>query len=106
MDKYKIVLTIAKLFNMEYDTLLHGKYPEQVYFARYIAVMILREERLPTQEIMKVFTNKSRGYFDGHCMRCFRDLIAHNRVFKDMYLRAVKAIEDLEDESKNDTDAA
>ena len=104
--KYKIARTIAQILGFEYDYFLHGRKTEEVYFARYITVGILKEEGFASLEIMKVFVGRSRGYIDGHAFESFNTLLSNNKKFKNMYLKAVQAVEELDHESENDTQSA
>lgn len=60
---------------------------------RYIAVQILKEEGYKTYEIIEEFPYSNHAIVTRF-RNCFDDLIAHNRTFKTMYLKAVKAVED------------
>lgn len=105
MDSNKIILVVAQILAIPIEELLNrGKRKEQLY-ARYIAMAILREEGYSANDIAKIFTNWTRNCIANHCKDVFNDLIQYNREFKDMYLLAVKAVEDIEYESKNDTSA-
>ncbi|WP_149913519.1 helix-turn-helix domain-containing protein [Sphingobacterium cavernae] len=101
-----IISTVSEALNISVDTILNkGRKTDQLY-ARYITIAILREEGYSTNEIAILFNNYTRNCIANHCTDVFKELIAYNRVFKDMYLQAVKAVEDLDYESENESPAA
>lgn len=101
-----IINAVASSLGVSKDLILQkGKKAIQLY-ARYITIAILREEGYNTNEIATIFSNYTRNCIANHCVEVFDELISYNRKFKDMYLMAVKAVEDLDYESENDSDAA
>jgi chromosomal replication initiation ATPase DnaA len=106
MKSNLILNTVSQALNIGVDTILSkGRKTEQLY-ARYISIAILREEGYSTNEITEIFNNYTRNCIANHCADIFKELIAYNRTFKDMYLKAVKAIEELDYESENESPAA
>lgn len=106
MEAVKLLSIISEALGVSTEKILkHGKVKKQLY-ARYIAVAILREEGYSDQELRDLFSNFSRNMISNHCPEVFENLINYNREFKDMYLTAVRAVEDQDYEDENDTPAA
>lgn len=82
-----------------------GQKTDQLY-VRYITIAILREEGYSIDQITEIFTLFARNTIANHCVEVFDDLLRYNKKFKEMYLKAVKAVEEMKNESENDTSAA
>jgi chromosomal replication initiation ATPase DnaA len=106
MEGQIILHTIAKALGYTVEEISSKGKKTSVLFARYIAIAILKEEGLKSDQIALLFSNFTRNVIANHCKEVFNDLINYNRTFKDMYLLAVKAVEDLEYESENESPAA
>ncbi|WP_437918416.1 hypothetical protein [Sphingobacterium sp. LRF_L2] len=72
---------------------------KQLLYARYITIAVLKEEGYETGEISHLF-GYSENHTRHHCAKAFNDLLDYNKEFKNMYLKAVKAVEDNEYEGK------
>lgn len=106
MKKRKILQLIAQELGYSVDDILTKGKKTNVLYARYITIAILREEGFGTNEIASLFTEWSRNNIANHCVEVFNNLLSYNRKFKDMYLMAVKAVEDSDYEDKNDQKSA
>lgn len=106
MKKHKILNIVAQELGYSIDDILSKGRKADVLYARYIAIAILREEGYTTKEIGSLFTAFSRNSISIHYVLVFNDLLSYNRKFKDMYLKAVRAVEDYDYEDKNDQKSA
>lgn len=106
MKRRNILKLIAQELGYSVEDILTKGKKTDVLYARYITIAILREEGYSTNEIASLFTEWSRNNISKHCVEVFNDLLSYNRKFKDLYLKAVKAVEDSDYEDENDQKSA
>ncbi|HCU45430.1 MAG TPA: hypothetical protein DF610_11735 [Sphingobacterium sp.] len=106
MTKQQIIAKVAEVLGFSVDELLTKGRKTDVVYARYITMSILRVEGFSDNDIADVFTQWTLNNIANHCREVFDSLISYNRKFKDMYLKAAKAVEDLDDEIQNEKKSA
>lgn len=106
MDKMKIVELVSNSLGFTKERVLSKGQTKHLIYTRYIVVAILREEGYSNGNIKELFSKFSRNSIANHFKEVFNGLLEFNKEFKEMYLKAVKAVEDYEYESENDTSAA
>lgn len=102
----ELIKLVSESLGLTSDRVLGRGQTKHLLYSRYIVVAVLREEGHSTNEIADLFILYNRNTIANHFKTAFDDLLSYNKEFKCMYLKAVKAVEDFENESKNESPAA
>lgn len=106
MNEQQIIDKVAEVLGFSSDEILIKGRKTDVLYVRYIIIAILKEEGFSVSQIAEVFTQWTRNNIANHCLEVFDSLLNYNRKFKDMYLKAAKAVEDMQDENENEKKSA
>lgn len=93
-ERLDIVNIAAEAMGVSLSEVMEKQKKKTALYARYIIMGILREEGYNTNEIAELFKDWTRNSIANHCVKVFDELLSYNRQFKDMYLSAVKAVEE------------
>ncbi|WP_336834049.1 hypothetical protein [Sphingobacterium siyangense] len=106
MNKLEIINTVAKSLGFTVEEITTDCRKSLMLYTRYIAIQVLKEEGYSPEDIATVFTSYVVGSIKNHCQTVFDELIRYNQKFKGMYLKAAKAVEDMDDENQNEKKSA
>lgn len=105
-NKNVIVATVAEALGLSVKEVTTDCRKGGQLYARYIAIQILKEEGFSLTDISETFTHYVMHSIKHHCATVFDELVSYNQKFKNMYLLAVKAVEELENEIENNQKSA